>query len=1582
MSDNSDRVKMPVFDGDVDNFPRWRSKFQAYAGGKKWFNVLESANQSVTASKGDAHALIPATSAVALTSISSSPHSATQTSASTLKDKVSAEDSTAMWRALVLASDDGTFCDLVENSPNDGFAAWLRLRTHFEAASALRVETLKERIKNTKMMASEQPREFVLKLVNMVKKHNAWAADSEKFDDDAMRKLLLKALPDVYETYREQCLTIMLRNPPSFEEMQLVLQSIYEAKVSSGKIAPSKVLADAMTNRDALVCTFCHRSGHAESNCHEKARIVDENKRRAFGGNGAGGSGGGRGNGRARRGGRRGGGANFPKCKHCGKSNHAENRCFKILDDVLAGKRVQVDSTVIEARRDPQLSSADDNANHQSQSGIPASRVGGLINPGPAAANQYPDGVTSGADTARVDKRTADATSAMTTKPIGADDHGEIILTLDSGAGGHMVNDLSLLVDRRRLSRPIVAEAALGDVKKAEFIGTLATTVQNIRGERVVLVVKNVLCVPGLRRNLISIGQLEEEGYDVPDFSAKLMRLPSGDRAAIRLGESRQYELPVMRPSVDESITAYAIDASPLSGLDYVDDEPNENNPDSGRSESELADLARRHRRFGHLGFLKDCDVCSVTKARRSHLHRRDKSDRTDVPMGIVYEDLLGPRPMSIDGKRFGYLAVDEATGFLYGEALVGKDDCASALENLGRRIGAPKILRSDNEIVLNSARRQLWCTQHGTIRQNRTAYRPAQMGMIERAVGVVTQVVRSMLEESGLTPDYWSYAFAHAINVLNHHQRTGNEKTPAQKMGDLLGPGRVHPEMIRTFGCKAHRVLTPPERGDKVERVAEIGIHLGIAPAKKAYIVQDVRTKQIVESIDVTFHEHVPGGLVLARPSTQQRHAGRSLSKALDVDSLESPESPESPESAKSPEVSPVSAPNVRRSARVAARLRRQECARQTPNASDDAEVALDHLSEMQPDVVLEAISEADHEYGDPTEQFDDSTSSNSDSESAAADFVSLISAYDEMQVLAVNLAKRGTRRGKKFRRPPSGDPISLKQALSGPHAAEWQAGVDQEMTALDEFQTWSPCRLPAGRKAIPTKFVFKAKRNSNNEIVRWKARCVAMGNNMVHGVDYDLSYSSTAQAVNIRALLAAAVQQKDVRMSIFDVKNAYLNSEVDEEIYLSFPPGQRHRFPSDCDALRLRKGLYGIKQAGRLWQKTVTAFFNEIGLVSTAYDPCIFKINPELSKVDASIRSRFGDRLREKFANVIVYVDDLVFLFDDADLQQAFLDLIGERFKVHAADTDELLGVRVVQHADRIELSQASKIRDVIVTAQLGDKQPMSNPCVPGWLERGEHEVDAEGVIAEKYRELVGKLHYIAEWTRPDIRLALMQVSRFCEHPKRAHTDALERIIRYLAGSIDKKLVYRRHTIDGEESTSIVLSGLGKSRDYDKSSSARTARLHAFSDSDFAGDQVTRRSTSGSCIFISGNLVAWRAKMQSLVTLSSTAAEYVALASCAIEIEFLQSFLAAILPPRFVCSSEPPLIRSDNLSTIKWTESEAVNKRNKHVDVKYHFLKERVLDKQLRITHVATLDNVADIMTKPLPRSLFLKHANALLE
>ena len=120
----------------------------------------------------------------------------------------------------------------------------------------------------------------------------------------------------------------------------------------------------------------------------------------------------------------------------------------------------------------------------------------------------------------------------------------------------------------------------------------------------------------------------------------------------------------------------------------------------------------------------------------------------------------------------------------------------------------------------------------------------------------------------------------------------------------------------------------------------------------------------------------------------------------------------------------------------------------------------------------------------------------------------------------------------------------------------------------------------------------------------------------------------------------------------------------------------------------------------------------------------------------------------------------------------------------------------------------------------------------------------------------------------------------------------------------------------------------------------------------------------------------------MQSLVTLSSTAAEYVALASCAIEIEFLQSFLAAILPPRFVCSSEPPLIRSDNLSTIKWTESEAVNKRNKHVDVKYHFLKERVLDKQLRITHVATLDNVADIMTKPLPRSLFLKHANALLE
>ncbi|MEC8582325.1 MAG: reverse transcriptase domain-containing protein, partial [Pseudomonadota bacterium] len=1457
-----------------------------------------------------------------------------------------------MWRTLVMASDDGTFCDLVESSQDDGLAAWLRLRTHYEAASALRVETLKERIKNTKMMASEQPREFVLKLVNMVKKHNAWAEESEKFDDDAMRKLLLKALPDVYETYREQCLTIMLRDPPSFEEMQLVLQSIYEAKVSSGKIAPSKVLADAMTNHDTPVCTFCHRSGHVESNCHEKAKIVNENKRRALGAadNAGGGAGGGRGSGRARRGGRNGGGGRFPKCKHCGKNNHAENRCFKILDDVLAGKRVQVDSVVIEARHDSQSSSvAFDHANHQSQSHDTASRVGGPINPGPAAANQYSDGVKGDDHSELVEKHVADATDALTAKSVTSNDD-EIVLTLDSGAGGHMVNDLSLLVDRRRLPRPIIAEAALGDVKKAEFIGTLVTTVLNARGERILMAIENVLCVPGLRRNLISVGQLEQEGYDVPDFSAKIMRLPSGDRAAIRLGESRQYELLVMRPSVDESVAAYAIDASPLSGLDYVDDEPNENNPGSDHSESELADHARRHRRFGHLGFIKDCDVCAVTKARRSHLGRRDKIDRTDVPMGIVYEDLLGPRPMSIDGKRFGYLAVDEATGFLYGEALAGKDDCASALENLGQRIGAPKILRSDNEIVLNSARRQLWCTQHGTIRQNRTAYRPAQMGMIERAVGVVTQVVRSMLEESGLTPDYWSYAFAHAINVLNHHQRAGNEKTPAQKMGDLLGPGRVHPEMIRTFGCKAHRVLTPPERGDKVERVAEIGIHLGIAPAKKAYIVQDVRTKRIVESIDVTFHEHVPGGLVLMRPSTQQRCVEQSAS------SVSSSDSPQSSESVEPPETSSVSAPTARRSARLAAR-------RQPPNASDDAEVALDHLSGTQSDAVLEALFDAADDDDDRTEQFDD----DSDTEPIAVDSVMTIAEYDEMQVLSANLSKHGARRGKKFKRPSGGDPISLKQALSGPHAAEWQVGIDQEMTALDEFQTWSPCRLPAGRKAIPTKFVFKAKRNSNNEIVRWKARCVAMGNNMVHGVDYDLSYSSTAQAVNIRALLAAAVQQKNVRMSIFDVKNAYLNSEVDEEIYLSFPPGQRHRFPSDCDALRLRKGLYGIKQAGRLWQKTVTAFFNEIGLVSTAYDPCIFKINPDLTKVHASIRTRFGDELREKFANVIVYVDDLVFLFDDADLQQAFLDLIGERFKVHAADTDELLGVRVAQHADRIELSQASKIRDVIATAQLGDKQPMSNPCVPGWLERGEHEVDAEGVIAEKYRELVGKLHYIAEWTRPDIRLALMQVSRFCEHPKRAHTDALERIIRYLAGSIDKKLVYRRHTIDGEQSTNIVLSGLGKSRDYDKSPSARTARLHAFSDSDFAGDQVTRRSTSGSCIFISGNLVAWRAKMQSLVTLSSTAAEYVALASCAIEIEFLQSFLAAILPPRFVCSSEPPLIRSDNLSTIKWTESEAVNKRNKHVDVKYHFLKERVFDKQLRITHVATLDNVADIMTKP---------------
>jgi hypothetical protein len=220
-----------------------------------------------------------------------------------------------------------------------------------------------------------------------------------------------------------------------------------------------------------------------------------------------------------------------------------------------------------------------------------------------------------------------------------------------------------------------------------------------------------------------------------------------------------------------------------------------------------------------------------------------------------------------------------------------------------------------------------------------------------------------------------------------------------------------------------------------------------------------------------------------------------------------------------------------------------------------------------------------------------------------------------------------------------------------------------------------------------------------------------------------------------------------------------------------------------------------------------------------------------------------------------------------------------------------------------------------------------------------------DPEGkrVDSTNYKQIVGSLMYLTA-TRPDIMYAVSLISRYMENPKEIHLLAAKRIFRYLQGTADFGLLYKK----GEHSD-----------------------LMGFTDSDYAGDQDDRKSTSGYVFMLGTGAVSWSSKKQPIVTLSTTEAEFVAAASCACQAIWLRRILEEIQFKQQGATS----IYCDNSSTIKLSRNLVLHGRSKHIDVKYHFLRDLAKDEVINLIFCRSEDQVADIFTKPLKTPLFHK-------
>ncbi|RVW53841.1 Retrovirus-related Pol polyprotein from transposon TNT 1-94 [Vitis vinifera] len=462
-----------------------------------------------------------------------------------------------------------------------------------------------------------------------------------------------------------------------------------------------------------------------------------------------------------------------------------------------------------------------------------------------------------------------------------------------------------------------------------------------------------------------------------------------------------------------------------------------------------------------------------------------------------------------------------------------------------------------------------------------------------------------------------------------------------------------------------------------------------------------------------------------------------------------------------------------------------------------------------------------------------------------------------------------------------------STHEALSHPG---WRQAMVDEMVALHSNGTWDLVVLHSGKSTVGCRWVYAVKVGPDGQVDRLKARLVAKGYTQVYGSDYGDTFSPVAKIASVRLLLSMAAMCSWPLYQL-DIKNAFLHGDLAEEVYMEQPPGFVAQGESGL-VCRLRRSLYGLKQSPRAWFSRFSSVVQEFGMLHSTADHSVFYHHNSLGQC----------------IYLVVYVDDIVITGSDQDGIQKLKQHLFTHFQTK--DLGKLkyfLGIEIAQSSSGVVLSQRKYALDILEETGMLDCKPVDTPMDPNVkLVPGQGEPLGD---PGRYRRLVGKLNYLTI-TRPDISFPVSVVSQFLQSPCDSHWDAVIRILRYIKSTPGQGVLYenRGHT-----------------------------QVVGYTDADWAGSPTDRRSTSGYCVFIGGNLISWKSKKQDVVEL------------------------------RFGKDEQMKLI-CDNQAALHIASNPVFHERTKHIEVDCHFIREKIASGCVATSFVNSNDQLADIFTKSL--------------
>lgn len=1092
---------------------------------------------------------------------------------------------------------------------------------------------------------------------------------------------------------------------------------------------------------------------------------------------------------------------------------------------------------------------------------------------------------------------------------------------IDSGCSNHMCNDKNLFVNYEEFdghhnnimlanNQKITAEG-IGEVKLKDSI-----------------TIEKVLFVPNLSANLLSVSRLTQKGFTVifnrdscniyknceihgnPIFSCKIFNgLYKWDGCSqVRSSQSVHSSMFLCnRQEIQSANVAASVQPAELW-----------------------------HKRLGHLGFkgmcaLKDglatgvmfqvctpnleCETCLLGK-QVGLPFPAGEATRATKPLEIIHSDVAGPmQQCSFGGAKYLVTFTDDYTRKTYGYLLKRKSEVMHHFiifkNEVEKQLGLPiKILRSDNGSEYCNSKFDDFLKKEGIIHQKTVPYCPQQNGVSERLNRTLMEKARCLMLGAGLCTRFWGEAVMSAIYLKNRSPTAALAGHTPEGLWTGSKPDLGH---LHVFGCIAYSLI-PKEKRQKLDARSKMYIFVGYSETTKGYRLLDpLNPQKVILSRNVKFLENK---FYKDFNKIKENDMNDFIFYEFDIYNNENFNNNDNLNN----NINPNGLNNF-----VNSTSSQMDKSKNSEGANES--------------LVLSGSSEEDFCTGD--EDDDEGVRSTGSMDSFHEPVVLSGEPSSAGEVCPMPPASPIVRSSRPVRstrsKPPlrykdyvndfslvardSSDvhliePQSYKEAISSPNSAEWVSAMKSEYDSLMANQVWTLVDRPLGVNVIKSKWVYKIKKDASGNFDKFKARLVAMGFTQVHGVDYEETFSPVVRKCSLRILFALACEL-DLSIDHIDVTTAFLNGELRETIYMEQPPGFDNN--NKGKVCLLKKGIYGLKQASKIWYDRVNKLLCENGFSQSKCEPCIYT-----SKVNNCL------------VIVALYVDDFYIFYNNELAKDQLVKLLMNEFNCkNLGNLKSCIGINVTRGKDFLKLDQSDYVKRLLKRFGMENCKPVSTPMMVNC----KFENNSETLCDEtyEYRELMGCLMYLSVCTRPDISFACSQLSQYNTKFNRSHWLAAKRILRYLAGTIDYALHFT------------------KTKEF---------CLTAYADADWANDPLDRRSYTGFVVKLGGNTINWESRKQRCVALSSTEAEYLCINDVCKDICFIKNFMLEVL-----CMKLKTVIYNDNQSAHKLVETrEHCHKRTKHIDIRYHFIKDLVHNHNITIKYLPTEQMIADVLTKPL--------------